>query len=318
MAAVNVTWNPSTPAGSDNINNGDDVITAFKQGLTERLRNGGHAMPALGSGSTVIPTDGRHCAGESNASGSAEFAGELSIYAADRTTVIGTFRGSTSAAATTAGNATGEFFAGALAIRSTGIVKGATVEVSTILKPAATADNGVQDNAVDIGVDATNRFRDLFLGRNAKIGGTLLVTGIATFSATPVFSGGISGTVLTATTNVVTGGLQAGVTILTSGATLTAANYIVLCNVTGGGFTVLLPAVATSVGIIYHIRVAVAASGSGNLVTIDGNASEQIEGYSGLATTQSLKRSAVSDVYAMTIVSNGTVWEMLDYEQVHS
>lgn len=312
MAAITITWNPVTPAGSDNIKDGDDVITAFKQGVSQRLANGGHAMPTIASGATLVTTDGRHCAGESNTAGSAELAGEFNIYAADRTTVIAVFRGSTSAAATTAGNATGEFYTGALAIRTTGILKGATVEVSTLLKPAATADNGVQDNAIDIGVSATNRFRDLFLGRNAVVGGTLAVTGVATFTAAPVFSGGLSTTVLTATTNVITGGVQAGVAVLTAGATLTAANCVVFGNVTGGGFTVVLPAAAGALGIHYFIQINRASGGSANTLTIDGDGGELIETTSGNATTWALRRLSSGDPYGAHIVSNGTSWELLN------
>jgi hypothetical protein len=47
------------------------------------------------------------------------------------------------------------------------------------------------DGLYDIGKTGATRFRDLFLSRNAAIGGTLGVTGIATFTAAPAVSAGI-------------------------------------------------------------------------------------------------------------------------------
>ena len=44
------------------------------------------------------------------------------------------------------------------------------------------------DNTYDIGASGATRFRDLFLARNAAIGGTLGLTGVGTFTAAPVFS----------------------------------------------------------------------------------------------------------------------------------
>lgn len=52
-----------------------------------------------------------------------------------------------------------------------------------IVKPSA-------DSTYDLGVSGTG-WRDLFVSRNATIGGTLGVTGVATFDAQPVFSAGI-------------------------------------------------------------------------------------------------------------------------------
>src|SRR5574341_2101412 len=48
------------------------------------------------------------------------------------------------------------------------------------------------DNTYDIGASGATRPRDCFLARNATIGGTLGVTGVATFTATSVHSAGIN------------------------------------------------------------------------------------------------------------------------------
>ena len=45
------------------------------------------------------------------------------------------------------------------------------------------------DATYDIGASGATRPRDFFLSRNATVGGTLAVTGVATFTAVPVFSG---------------------------------------------------------------------------------------------------------------------------------
>jgi len=303
MAAVTITWDPTSPAGSTAISGGDDSIRVFKTGLVERLRNGGHQMQTAGA--TADTTDGRHCCGESNAAGSSELAGEFSVYAADKTTALYVFRDSTSAAATTAGNATGEFYAGALAIRTTGILKGATVEVSTLLKPAATADNGVQDNAIDIGVDATNRFRSLFLGSNAKIGGTLLVSGIATFTVQPVFSGGIT----VATQLYVNGGQRSAISINASGpVTLTTANRINLFSVISGGYSVNLPtAGGSNAGVEFYLTITAPSAGSAFVVTIDPSGAETINGTATLA----LRRQSAGDRYSCHIVSDSTNWQLI-------
>ena len=47
------------------------------------------------------------------------------------------------------------------------------------------------DATYDIGKSGATRPRDFFLSRNATIGGTLGVTGVATFTAAPVFSAGL-------------------------------------------------------------------------------------------------------------------------------
>lgn len=58
------------------------------------------------------------------------------------------------------------------------------------------------DNTYDIGASGATRPRDLFLGRNATIGGTLGVTGAATFSST-VATGALTVTgAITATTTI--------------------------------------------------------------------------------------------------------------------
>ncbi len=54
-----------------------------------------------------------------------------------------------------------------------------------------TGDLKFTDASYDIGKSGATRPRDIFASRNAVIGGTLGVTGVATFTAAPVFSAGL-------------------------------------------------------------------------------------------------------------------------------
>jgi hypothetical protein len=71
------------------------------------------------------------------------------------------------------------------------------------------------------------------------------------------------------------------------------------CDASGGAFTVTLPAAATSTGVKYYIKK---TDASANAVTIDGNASETIDG----ATTKALSSQWAS----YTIICNGSSWSI--------
>lgn len=95
------------------------------------------------------------------------------------------------------------------------------------------------------------------------------------------------------------GGLQANVVTKTSAYTATESDYVIVGNPTGGSFSITLPAAATSDGFIYVIKNIHAS----NTVTIDGNASETIDG----ATTV-----ALSSQYAFRmIICDGTSWHVI-------
>lgn len=105
-----------------------------------------------------------------------------------------------------------------------GVTGAVTHSSTTTLTGAITSNLIFTDATYDIGASGATRPRDLFLSRNAVVGGTLAVTGVATFSATPVFSGGlgaISVTTLTATGNVDFAGLD--VTASNGSATFTSS-----------------------------------------------------------------------------------------------
>ena len=98
----------------------------------------------------------------------------------------------------------------------------------------------------------------------------------------------------------ITGGLRLAIVTATTTYNATVANHTILCNATSAAFNVNLPAVATSSGLKLNIKK---IDSSANAVTIDGNASETIDG----ATTQALS----SQYESLTIQCDGSAWYIL-------
>ncbi len=85
---------------------------------------------------------------------------------------------------------------------------------------------------------------------------------------------------------------------VTATTTLTANDYILLADPSGGAITVNLPAVASvQPGRAYKVRT----TGTTNAVTLDGNASETIDG----SATKALASGAI---HGVEVVSDGTAW----------
>jgi hypothetical protein len=97
-------------------------------------------------------------------------------------------------------------------------------------------------------------------------------------------------------------GVAGVVAITTKTGTYTAANTdtVILCDPTGGAFTVTLPAAADNPGKVFYFKN---ISSGGNAVTIDGNGAETIDD----VTTLILG----SPYDARTLVSDGTKWWIL-------
>ena len=96
------------------------------------------------------------------------------------------------------------------------------------------------------------------------------------------------------------GAMEQQITTISSTTTLDATHCTVLVDASSAAITVNLPAASGRVGRIYNIK---RIDNSVNTVTIDGNASETIDG----ATTQTL----ITQWSTMTIQSNGTGWYIL-------
>jgi len=93
----------------------------------------------------------------------------------------------------------------------------------------------------------------------------------------------------------VAGSLSLAITTISTGTTLDATHYTVLCDTSGGGFTVTLPAAATCAGRVYVVK-----NKSTNTATVQGNGAETIDG----SNTYALSAQWQS----VTIQSDGTAW----------
>ena len=320
MAGITTTWDIAVPAGSEDPKNGDNRICELKTSLEEIFRNGGHRLVAGPSTDLKL---GRHVCDEEFASGGSgtPLTGEFYIYAKDGTTRIVVVRDSTAASASQF-DITGLQLKGTGGLAVTGTASlGATTAMSLITTTTAniggamsvTGQTTVSDlikpnanNTIDLGVDTTNAWRDLFVARNAKIGGTLAVTGVATFTAVPVFNGGIT----VATSFTLSGASQVtGITTQNASGSysVVATDRLILCTHTSGTLTVNLPAAASSTGRELWIAIGV-YTGTG-VVTIDGNGAEQVHG----AASFSLNRTAGSGARAAHIVCDGTAWHIAAY-----
>ena len=82
--------------------------------------------------------------------------------------------------------------------------------------------------------------------------------------------------------------------------TALSTDYTILCDATSGTITINLPAAASHSGRIFNVKK---SDSSVNAVTIDGNASETIDG----STTQVLS----VQYHALTIQSDGSNWHIL-------
>jgi hypothetical protein len=98
----------------------------------------------------------------------------------------------------------------------------------------------------------------------------------------------------------INGGIAVAVVAKTGAYTATSSDHTILCDASGGSFTVTLPAASGVTRIIYHIKK---TDSSGNTVTVDGNASETIDG----DTTK-----IISTQYdSMMITCDGSNWHII-------
>jgi hypothetical protein len=104
----------------------------------------------------------------------------------------------------------------------------------------------------------------------------------------------------TFTGTVETKGFIGNLRTKTSGYTATATDYTILCNASGGAFTITLPAAASHTGRIYYIKK---IDSSANTVTVDGNSSETID--DGLTAVLTVQYESI------TIQSDGSEWWIL-------
>jgi hypothetical protein len=99
----------------------------------------------------------------------------------------------------------------------------------------------------------------------------------------------------------IAGSVTTAIVAKTANYTATVSDYTILCDTTGGGFTITLPAANTCTGRIYVIKKVIGNSGVNN-VTIDGNGAETIDG----AATITLQCKS-----SVMIQSDGANWYIL-------
>lgn len=76
-------------------------------------------------------------------------------------------------------------------------------------------------------------------------------------------------------TLTLTSGFKANLVTKTGAYTTTADDYTILCDASGGSFTITLIALASHLEGMYHIKK---IDSSGNFITVDGNGGETIDG----------------------------------------
>jgi hypothetical protein len=111
---------------------------------------------------------------------------------------------------------------------------------------------------------------------------------------------GVTGSAVTSSLDYRIAQLEAGFVTKTSDYTATLADRIILCNATGGAFTITLPAAASSSGKSYFIKK---IDDSDNFVSVRGNASEPID-------DSNLRVLPVQN-NSVHVVSDGVQWYVL-------
>ncbi len=91
-----------------------------------------------------------------------------------------------------------------------------------------------------------------------------------------------------------------GIKTITADTTLTSSDTVVLCDASAGAITVTLPAAASHAGRHYYVKK---IDSSANMVTIDGNADETIDG--GLTAVLTVENEDVP------VVCDGANWNIL-------
>jgi hypothetical protein len=100
--------------------------------------------------------------------------------------------------------------------------------------------------------------------------------------------------------NAYVNGFAASLVTKTGTYTATASDHVILCDASGGTFTVTLPAVSGVTGLVLHIKK---TDSSSSAVTIDGNSAETIDGDQTIDLTLQYE--------SVMIVSDGTSWHII-------
>jgi hypothetical protein len=154
---------------------------------------------------------------------------------------------------------------------------GLTDTIGTLTSAAVIADNAAATDPIFLARDNGTTVFAIVDGGNVGIGST-------TPNSTLQVSGSMSCAIVSKTGTYV----------------ITASDYTILCDASGGSFAVTLPSVSGTTGRVYVIKK---IDSSVNTVTVDGDSSDLIDG----ATTQVL--TAIYE--SITIQSNGSAWYII-------
>ena len=124
------------------------------------------------------------------------------------------------------------------------------------------------------------------------------------------FTGVIVGVTPTGSTHLATKGYVDGVAgsravVSKSGTyTATASDHVILCDATGGSWTLTLPASSGNSGLDYFIKLNATSGGPPNTLTVDGNGAELIDGAANYQMLDMMRTG-------IHIVCDGTGWHIL-------
>lgn len=193
-------------------------------------------------------------------------------------------------------------FAGNVSISGNTTIGNASGDDLTVTASLASSIPIKTTNTYDIG-SSTLGLRALYFGANSQ---TVKIQGSSSMSATwtftfPVTAGTTGMTMITDGSGTMSYRYIEKTAAKTTTYTGTGDETTILCDASGAAFTVTLPAAASYTGKHYHIKK---TDSSTNAVTIDGNASETIDGAT--TTTVSLQYET------LTIISDGSNWHVVN------
>lgn len=137
---------------------------------------------------------------------------------------------------------------------------------------------------------------------NSILGACLLIFLFTPFSTTKAQTGVGVNTTTPKSSLEVNGSLSKKVTNITANTTLDTSYNIVICNNGASAITVTLPTASGILGRLYTIKKGTSTSD----ITIDGNASETIDGAATIVMSDQMD--------ALTIFSDGTNWRTTTYK----
>lgn len=167
-------------------------------------------------------------------------------------------------------------------------IEGATAAYDDNISLSSTANNNIISNnyiagaaAYGVHIESSNETNNIITGNQFASNTTADILDVGT------------GT-------IINNNYPDNVTSKTGDYTATGLDSEILCNASSAGFTITLPAAANIEGKIYHIKK---TDSSGNTVTVDGNASETIDG----ATT-----AVITNQYeSIMILCDGSNWHII-------